>query len=175
MDHSLSYNTVLTWLARCHALLVFFLSLWTFFFIEMWQSGSFNPNERRPEGDEKALGALVAEFTPDMTAFKSAPKMITILDENGEPIKAGDEDRRYFEDPWMHKFNGKYYFSYSTGTTHYLCYAEGTSPEGPFTYMSLPPATATAFLTTHLPQAHGGLFLQARRTLQYVCMCPREW
>ena len=100
----------------------------------MWQSGSFNPNEHRPEGDEKALGPLVAEFTPDMTAYKAAPKMITILDENGEPIKAKDEDRRYFEDPWMHKFNGKYYFSYSTGTTHYLCYAEGTSPEGPFTY-----------------------------------------
>ncbi|MBR4914391.1 MAG: glycoside hydrolase family 43 protein [Clostridiales bacterium] len=102
--------------------------------LEMWQSGSFNPNEHRPEGDEKALGPLVAEFTPDMTAYKAAPKMITILDENGEPIKAKDEDRRYFEDPWMHKFNGKYYFSYSTGTTHYLCYAEGTSPEGPFTY-----------------------------------------
>ena len=101
--------------------------------LEMWQSGSFNPDEHRPEGDEKALGPLVAEFTPDMTAFKAAPKMITILDENGEPLKAGDEDRRYFEDPWMHKFNGKYYFSYSTGTTHYLCYAEGNSPEGPFT------------------------------------------
>ena len=32
MDHSLSCNTVLTWLALCHALLVFFLPLWTFFF-----------------------------------------------------------------------------------------------------------------------------------------------
>ena len=69
-----------------------------------------------------------------MDEFVEAPKMIEILDENGEPIKAGDEDRRYFEDPWMHKFNGKYYFSYSTGTTHYLCYAEGDSPAGPFTY-----------------------------------------
>ena len=51
--------------------------------------------------------------------------MVQILDENGEPIKAGDEDRRYFEGPWMHKFNGRYYLSYSTGTTHYLVYAEG--------------------------------------------------
>ena len=56
------------------------------------------------------------------------------LDENGEPIKAGDEDRRFFEGPWMHKHHGKYYLSYSTGTTHYLCYAEGDLPEGPFTY-----------------------------------------
>lgn len=102
--------------------------------LEMWQSGSFNPDEHRPEGNEKALGPLVAEFTLDMTAYKAAPRKITILDENGEPLKVGDEDRRYFEDPWMHKFNGKYYFSYSTGTTHYLCYAEGDSPEGPFTH-----------------------------------------
>ena len=100
----------------------------------MWQSGSFNPQEHRPEGDEKALGPLVAQFKPTMDGFVAAPKMITILDENGEPLKAKDEDRRYFEGPWMHKFNGKYYLSYSTGTTHYLCYAEGDNPEGPFTY-----------------------------------------
>ena len=100
----------------------------------MWQSGSFNPKEHRPEGDEKALGPLVAQFKPTMDGFVAAPKMITILDENGEPLKAKDEDRRYFEGPWMHKFNGKYYLSYSTGTTHYLCYAEGDNPEGPFTY-----------------------------------------
>lgn len=102
--------------------------------LEMWQSGNFNPDEHRPEGDEKALGPLFAEFKQDMTGFVAAPKMIDILDENGEPIKAGDEDRRYFEGPWMHKFNGKYYLSYSTGTTHYLCYAEGDKPDGPFTY-----------------------------------------
>ena len=57
-----------------------------------------------------------------------------VLDENGEPIKAGDEDRRYFEGPWMHKFNGKYYLSYSTGTTHYIVYATSDDPMGPFTY-----------------------------------------
>ena len=67
--------------------------------LEMWQSGNFNPDERRPEGDEKSLGPLFAEFKQDMTGFIEAPKMIEILDENGEPIKAGDEDRRYFEGP----------------------------------------------------------------------------
>ena len=102
--------------------------------LEMWQSGSFNPDERRPEGNEKSLGPLFAEFKQDMTGFVEPPKMIEILDENGEPIKAGDEDRRYFEGPWVHKFNGKYYLSYSTGTTHFLCYAESDNPAGPFTY-----------------------------------------
>ena len=102
--------------------------------LEMWQSGSFNPEEHRPEGEEPALGPLYAEFLPSMDGFVEAPKHIAILDENGEPIKAGDEDRRFFEGPWMHKHHGKYYLSYSTGTTHYLCYAEGDLPEGPFTY-----------------------------------------
>ena len=102
--------------------------------LEMWQSGSFNPDERRPEGDEPAIGPMMAQFAQSMDKFITEPKHIQILDENGDPIKAGDEDRRYFEDPWTYKYNGKYYFSYSTGTTHYLCYAEGDSPEGPFTY-----------------------------------------
>lgn len=102
--------------------------------LEMWQSGSFNENEHRPEGDEPALGPMFAEFNQEMNAFITEPKHLQILDENGEPLKAKDEDRRYFEGPWMHKHHGKYYLSYSTGTTHYLCYAEGDKPDGPFTY-----------------------------------------
>jgi hypothetical protein len=34
----------------------------------------------------------------------------------------------------MHKYNGKYYFSYSTGDTHFIAYATGDKPYGPFTY-----------------------------------------
>jgi hypothetical protein len=34
----------------------------------------------------------------------------------------------------MHKYNGKYYFSYSTGDTHNIVYAIGDNPGGPFTY-----------------------------------------
>ncbi|MCR5503762.1 MAG: glycoside hydrolase family 43 protein [Lachnospiraceae bacterium] len=102
--------------------------------LEMWQSGSFDPDAHRPEGDEEALGPMFAEFSDDMTKFITEPKHLVILDENGEPLKAKDEARRYFEGPWMHKYNGKYYLSYSTGTTHYICYAEGDAPDGPFTY-----------------------------------------
>ena len=102
--------------------------------LEKWVTGSFNPDGKEPAADAPAYGPFFAELNDDMKSFKATPKMITILDENGEPIKAGDEDRRYFEGPWMHKYNGKYYLSYSTGTTHYLVYAVGDSPEGPFTY-----------------------------------------
>ena len=102
--------------------------------LEMWQSGSFDRGAHRPEGDEKALGPLFAELNDDMKTFKAPPVHVRILDENGEDLKASDEDRRYFEGPWMHKYGGKYYLSYSTGTTHYLVYAVGDRPEGPFTY-----------------------------------------
>lgn len=102
--------------------------------LEMWQSGEFNPEEKRPSGDDPAIGPMFAEFSDDMTGFISEPKHLIITDENGETLKAGDEDRRYFEGPWMHKYNGRYYLSYSTGSTHFLCYAEGEKPDGPFRY-----------------------------------------
>ena len=102
--------------------------------LEKWQTGEFIADPAPIPADAAALGPRVARLNPDMKSFAEDPKQIVILDENGEPIKAGDEDRRYFEGPWMHKYNGKYYLSYSTGTTHYLVYAVGDAPEGPFTY-----------------------------------------
>ena len=109
--------------------------------LEKWQTGSFVmgdpnmiPGSDGPQGNENALGPQIAELTDDMLQFKSAPKQLIIYDENGEPLKACDEKRRYFEGPWMHKYNGKYYLSYSTGTTCYLVYATSDSPMGPFTY-----------------------------------------
>ena len=69
-----------------------------------------------------------------MKQFAEEPRPVVILDENGKPLTAGDHDRRFFEASWMHKYNGKYYFSYSTGDTHFLCYAIGDNPYGPFVY-----------------------------------------
>lgn len=102
--------------------------------LEKWQTGSFCNDTPGPTGNEPALGPMTAELSDDMLTFKSAPQMIKIVDENGNPITAGDEDRRYFEGPWMHKYNGYYYLSYSTGSTHYLVYAISKNPMGPFTY-----------------------------------------
>ena len=102
--------------------------------LEKWQTGKFVADAEGPAADAPAVGPRVAKLSEDMLSFEEAPEEIVILDENGNPITAGDEERRYFEGPWMHKYNGKYYFSYSTGTTHYLAYAIGDSPKGPFTY-----------------------------------------
>ncbi len=102
--------------------------------LEKWATGTFIPNAEGPAVTDPALGPIVAELSDDLLTFKDEPKMITILDEHGNPLTAGDEDRRYFEGPWMHKYNGYYYLSYSTGSTHYLVYAISKNPEGPFTY-----------------------------------------
>ena len=74
------------------------------------------------------------EVQANMKELAGEPMKLRMLDENGKDILAGDEDRRYFEDPWMHKMGDTYYFSYSTGTTHYLVYGTSKSPTGPFTY-----------------------------------------
>ena len=102
-----------------------------------------------PKDDEPALCARVAKLSDNMLEFAEEPRDVVILDENGEPLKAGDHDRRFFEAAWMHKYNGKYYFSYSTGNTHLLCYAIGDNLYGPFTYKGVILTPVVGWTTHH--------------------------
>lgn len=108
--------------------------------LQRWRTGSFNGEQPEspfaflPANDEPALCAKVAKLTDDLLQFTETPKDLLIVDENGQPLLQGDIDRRFFEASWMHKYNGKYYFSYSTGDSHFICYAVGDNPYGPFTY-----------------------------------------
>jgi len=104
--------------------------------LQCWKTGEFvrEDYETMEASSGPALCAKVAKLSDDMTTFTSEVTDVVILDEAGQPIQAEDHDRRFFEAAWMHKYNGKYYFSYSTGDTHFLCYAIGDSPLGPFTY-----------------------------------------
>jgi hypothetical protein len=108
--------------------------------LQRWRSGEFNaeqpdsPTAFLPEGDEPALLPYIAKMTGDLLEFDEKPKEIEIVDENGNLLLASDTDRRFFEAAWLHKHNGKYYFSYSTGDTHFICYGISDSPYGPFTY-----------------------------------------
>ncbi len=86
--------------------------------------------------DAAALPSLVVRMSDDVMQFAEAPRPVIILDKDGCPLKAGDT-HRFFEASWMHKYNGKYYFSYSTGDSHFLCYAIGDNPYGPFTYQGV--------------------------------------
>jgi hypothetical protein len=102
-----------------------------------------------PQGGEPALCARVARLSDDMLDFAEEPRDLVILDENGIPLTAGDTKRRFFEASWMHKYNGKYYFSYSTGDTHLLCYATGDNPYGPFTYQGVILTPVVGWTTHH--------------------------
>ncbi|KAI1327057.1 glycoside hydrolase family 43 protein [Xylariaceae sp. FL0255] len=91
---------------------------------------------KEPSGTNKlALFPKVATLAPSMRTFASPAQDLVILCPNtNHPIPADDHARRFFEASWMHKRKGTYYFSYSTGDTHYLVYATSNSPLGPFTY-----------------------------------------
>jgi hypothetical protein len=102
-----------------------------------------------PEGDEPALCPRVVRMRKDMLEFAEEPRDVLILDENGKPLTAGDTERRFFEAAWMHKYNGKYYFTYSTGDTHRICYAIGDNPLGPFIYQGVILTPVVGWTTHH--------------------------
>jgi hypothetical protein len=102
--------------------------------LQKYRNNVYDAANEEPADHEPALGPRVAKLTADMKEFAEPPREVVILDERGEPLRASDHERRFFEASWMHKYRGKYYFSYSTGNTHFLCYATGDSPYGPFTY-----------------------------------------
>ncbi|GAP86634.1 putative xylosidase arabinosidase [Rosellinia necatrix] len=82
-----------------------------------------------------ALCPKVAPLADDMRRFAAPARDLVILaPETGEPLAADDHARRFFEAAWVHKRRGRYYFSYSTGDTHFLVYAVADDPLGPFTY-----------------------------------------
>ncbi len=101
-----------------------------------------------PEGGQPALPSRVVRLSKDMLQFAEEPRPVWVVDENGEPLKANDP-HRFFEASWVHKYNGKYYFSYSTGDTHMLCYAVGDCPYGPFTYRGVILTPVVGWTTHH--------------------------
>ncbi|MEZ4810109.1 MAG: glycoside hydrolase family 43 protein [Allomuricauda sp.] len=105
--------------------------------LQKWTDGKYHAEDIYPADDEPALSPKVALLADDMVNFAEEPRDVLILDEDGEPIKAGDNERRFFEASWVHRYKDKYYLSYSTGDTHNIVYAIGDSPYGPFTYKGI--------------------------------------
>jgi beta-xylosidase len=105
---------------------------------------AFFPSELEP-----SLCPKVVRLSEDMLGFAEEPRDVAILDPNGRPLTQGDTERRFFEASWMHKYKGTYYFSYSTGDTHRLCYATGKNPYGPFTYQGVVLTPVVGWTTHH--------------------------
>ena len=101
-----------------------------------------------PEGDAPSLPSRCVKLTEDMLQWAEEPRPVYVVDEDGNPLKANDP-HRFFEASWVHKYNGKYYFSYSTGDSHLLCYAIGDNPYGPFTYKGVILTPVVGWTTHH--------------------------
>jgi hypothetical protein len=102
-----------------------------------------------PSGDESALPSRVVRLSDDMLGFAEEPRPVFLLNKDGSRMKAGQTEKRFFEASWMHLYNDKYYFSYSTGDTHLLCYAIGDNPYGPFTYQGVILTPVVGWTTHH--------------------------
>jgi hypothetical protein len=111
--------------------------------LEKWRSGIYDPAGVEPGIGENALGPRVAKLSADMLSFDGPVAEVIILDEDGQPLSADDHARRFFEAPWLHKYKGTYYLSYSTGDTHYIAYATSDDPLGPFVF--------TGYILTPVP------------------------
>lgn len=106
--------------------------------LQRWKSGSHGAtDESQPANGQPALMAKVARLDANMKEMAEAPRNVQIVDAQGKVLLSEDHDRRFFEAAFVHQYQGKYYFSYSTGDTHNIAYATGSSPYGPFTYQGV--------------------------------------
>lgn len=124
--------------------------------LQKYRDNTYAGDHEEPAPDEPALGPRMARLSADMTQFAEPPREVVILDEDGRPLRAGDHDRRYFEGPWMHRYRGRYYLSYSTGNTHCICYAVGDSPYGPFTWQGVVLTPVLGWTSHHSIVEFGG-------------------
>ena len=105
--------------------------------LQRWSGNRYDAKAKLKQGKETAYLPRIARLSADMKQFAEPVQEVKIVDAKGNLFTEADNDKRFFEAAWMHKYNGKYYFSYSTGDTHNLCYAIGDSPYGPFTYQGI--------------------------------------
>lgn len=105
--------------------------------LQRWTNGKYNKNGSSTDSkieNDPAISCKVGILAADMKHINGQVKDVMVLDSLDKPLLTKDHNRRFFEGSWMHKFKDKYYFTYSTGDTHLLCCAVGSSPLGPFRY-----------------------------------------
>jgi Na+/melibiose symporter-like transporter len=117
--------------------------------LQKYRDNCHDASHEEPTGGAAALGPRVGRLDVGMTRLAEPTREVIVLDEHGQPLRADDHARRFFEGAWMHKYQGRYYLSYSTGDTHLLCYAVGDSPYGPFTYRGVILTPVVGWTTHH--------------------------
>lgn len=90
------------------------------------------PKEELKHFNIRCDGSWVCQLEEDMLTLKGEYKMITPGVENSKGTSF--EGHEFFEASSMRKFNGKYYFIYSSVLSHELCYAMSDYPDRDFVY-----------------------------------------
>ncbi len=105
--------------------------------LQRWNNNKYDAKADNRKAEEPAILPRMASLNKDMKSFSEEVKEVKLVDKDGNLFKEKDNDKRFFEAAWVFKYKSKYYFTYSTGDTHFLCYATGDSPYGPFTYQGV--------------------------------------
>ena len=101
--------------------------------LQRWASGSYVATDTYPAKEQPAISAKMARLGADMISLAEPPRDVVLQDDTGKPLRQETTRGASSKRAWLHKYNGTYYFSYSTGDTHNIMYATGRSPYGPFT------------------------------------------
>lgn len=110
--------------------------------LECYNGGSYNAGNCATDNGAGGSGdgkPRVARLGADMKSFDGGVQEVTL----------SGGAARFFEGSWVHKYDGKYYFSYSDGPEHRLHYAIGDSPMGPFAYEGILLPNHNSGWTTH--------------------------
>jgi hypothetical protein len=105
--------------------------------LQKWNNNRYDSSAGNRKPEEMAILPRIAKLSKDMKSFAEPPKEIKLVDKDGRLFTEKDNDKRFFEAAWVFKYKGKYYFTYSTGDTHFICYATGDDPYGPFIYQGV--------------------------------------
>ena len=105
--------------------------------LQRWDNNTYRPDGPLRKPEEKAILPRVARLEKNMLQLAEPVRELQITGKDGKPFLEKDNDKRFFEAAWMHKYKGKYYLSWSTGDTHNICYGIGDSPYGPFVYQGI--------------------------------------
>ena len=77
--------------------------------LQRWENGSYDKNGSLKDlgvPDAPSIMPRMAKLTDDMLEFSEEVQTIDIIDKDGNPILTKDLERRFFEAPWIHKYEG---------------------------------------------------------------------
>ena len=105
--------------------------------LHKWKNNVYDSSTSVIKPDDIAVLPRIAKMDKGMKEFDGEVKEVKLVDSSGNVFFEKNDNKRFFEAAWVFKKDAKYYFTYSTGTTHLINYAIGNNPYGPVTYAGI--------------------------------------